>query len=159
MKIDRAHFRVRFPEHWKISREHSRGTLWWDTLMCSVQRKTSTFVGISVDIFVYTPMRIFVSTFVRERERERVCGSIRKLEKAVAVRNSLLERFSGKFRRCWKMIPRFSGSAKCYLCQGVCIFVSTFVREFVGQISRFACSVLVSSKSRMLLHDPLGVHP
>ena len=25
----------------------------------------------------------------------------------------------------------------------VCIFVSTFVREFVGQISRFACSVLV----------------
>ena len=38
----------------------------------------------------------------------------RKLEKAVAVRNSLLERFSGKFRRCWKMIPRFSGSAKCY---------------------------------------------
>ena len=32
---------------------------------------------------------------------------IRKLEKAVAVRNSLQERFSGKFRRCWKMILRF----------------------------------------------------
>ena len=30
-----------------------------------------------------------------------------KLEKAVAVQNSLLERFSGKFRRCWKMIPDF----------------------------------------------------
>ena len=42
-----------------------------------------------------------------------------QLEKAVAVRNSLLERFSGKFRRCWKMIPRFSGSAKCYPCRGL----------------------------------------
>ena len=31
----------------------------------------------------------------------------RKLEKAVAVRNSLLERFSGKFRRCWKSFPDF----------------------------------------------------
>ena len=30
-----------------------------------------------------------------------------ELEKAVAVRNSLLERFSGKCRRCWKTIPRF----------------------------------------------------
>ena len=43
-------------------------------------------------------------------------------KKAVAVRNSLLERFSGKFRRCWKMIPRFSGSAKCYPCQGLGTF-------------------------------------
>ena len=40
----------------------------------------------------------------------------------MAVRNSLLERFSGKFRRCWKMIPRFSGSAKCYPCQGLGTF-------------------------------------
>ena len=40
-------------------------------------------------------------------------------EKAVAVRNSLLEKFSGKFRRCWKIIPWFSGSAKCYPCQGL----------------------------------------
>ena len=36
---------------------------------------------------------------------------LRKLEKAVALRNSLLEGFSGKFRR-WS-----SGSTKCYLCQ------------------------------------------
>ena len=44
---------------------------------------------------------------------------IRKLEnfKAVAVQNSLLERFSAKFRRCWKILPRFSGSTKCYPCQ------------------------------------------
>ena len=48
--------------------------------------------------------------------------SVRKLEKAVAVRNSLLERFSSKFRRCWKIIPRFSGSAKCYPCQGLGTF-------------------------------------
>ena len=27
-----------------------------------------------------------------------------------------------KFRRCWKMIPRFSGSAKCYPCQGLGTF-------------------------------------
>ena len=48
--------------------------------------------------------------------------NFRKLEKAVAVRNSLLEKFSGKFRRCWKMILRFSGSAKCYPCQGLGTF-------------------------------------
>ena len=46
----------------------------------------------------------------------------RKLEKAVAVRNSLLEKFSGKFRRCWKILHRFSGSTKCYPCQGLGIF-------------------------------------
>ena len=32
----------------------------------------------------------------------------------MAVRNSLLEKFSGKFRRCWKILHRFSGSARCY---------------------------------------------
>ena len=47
---------------------------------------------------------------------------IRKLEKAVAVRNSLLESFSGKFRRCGKIIHRFSGSTKCCACQGLGIF-------------------------------------
>ena len=46
----------------------------------------------------------------------------RKLEKAVAVRNSLLEKFSGKFRRCWKIVDRSSGSAKCYPCQGLGVF-------------------------------------
>ena len=49
-------------------------------------------------------------------------SKIRKLEKAVAVRNSLLERFSGKFRGCWKILHRSSGSAKCYPCQGLGIF-------------------------------------
>ena len=48
--------------------------------------------------------------------------NLRKLEKAMAVRNSLLEKFSGKFRRCWKILPRFSGSTKCYPCQGFGIF-------------------------------------
>ena len=76
VKIDRAHFRVR--EHWAISCEHSRGSLPGD-LVVRFTQTSSTFVGISVDIFAYTP---------------------------------------------------------------VCIFMSTFVREFVGQISRFACSVL-----------------
>ena len=45
-----------------------------------------------------------------------VLDFIRKLEKAAA------ERSSGKFRRCWKMILRFSGSAKCYPCQGLGTF-------------------------------------
>ena len=40
----------------------------------------------------------------------------------MAVQNSLLEKFSGKFRRCWKIIHRFSGSTKCYPCQGLGIF-------------------------------------
>ena len=38
----------------------------------------------------------------------------RKLEKAVAVRNSLLERFSGKFRRCWEIILRNAMPAKIW---------------------------------------------
>ena len=73
VKIDRAHFRVHFRvhwtisrEHWEISREHSRGSLRGDPLVHFTQKKNSTFVGISVDIFVYTPVCIFVSAFVRE---------------------------------------------------------------------------------------------
>ena len=73
VKIDRAHFRAHFREHWKfsrehwkISREHFRGSLRGDPLVRFTQKKTSTFMGISVDIFVYTPVCIFVSTFVRE---------------------------------------------------------------------------------------------
>ena len=62
-----AHFRAHFREHWKISREHSRGSLRGDSLVRFTQRKKSTFVGISVDIFVYTPVCVFVTTFVRVR--------------------------------------------------------------------------------------------
>ena len=40
----------------------------------------------------------------------------------MAVGNSLLEKFSGKFRRCWKIPHRFSGSTKCYPCQGLGTF-------------------------------------
>ena len=72
VKIDQAHFRVHFCEHWKISREHwkvsrehSRGSLRGDPLVLYTE-KASTFVGISVEIFVYTPVCIFVNTFVRE---------------------------------------------------------------------------------------------
>ena len=50
------------------------------------------------------------------------CAIFGRLERAVAVRNSLLETFSGKFRRRWKILHRFSGSAKCYPCQGLGIF-------------------------------------
>ena len=37
----------------------------------------------------------------------------------MAVRNSLLEKLSGKLRRCRKNVHRFSGSTKCYPCQGL----------------------------------------
>ena len=73
VKIDRAHFRVHFREHWTISREHwksslehSRGSPRGDPQVRFAQKKTSSFMGISVDIFVYTPVCIFVSTSVRE---------------------------------------------------------------------------------------------
>ena len=46
VKIDRAHFRVHFREHWKISREHwkfsrehSRGSFRGDPLLCFTQKK------------------------------------------------------------------------------------------------------------------------
>ena len=48
--------------------------------------------------------------------------TVKKLEKDVAVQNSLLEKFSGKFRRCWKILHRLSGSTKCYPCQGLGTF-------------------------------------
>ena len=34
----------------------------------------------------------------------------------------LAGKVSGKFRRCWKILPRLSGSTKCYPCQGLGIF-------------------------------------
>ena len=66
VEIDRAHFCVHFREHWKISREQSRGSLCGAPSGAFCTEKASTFVGISVDIFVYALVRIFVSTFVRE---------------------------------------------------------------------------------------------
>ena len=45
-----------------------------------------------------------------------------KTRESCGCPNSLLEKFSGKFRRCWKNPPRFSGSTKCYPCQGFGIF-------------------------------------
>ena len=45
-----------------------------------------------------------------------------KTQEAVAVRNSLLQGFSGNFQRCWNIIPRFSGSTECYTCQGLGTF-------------------------------------
>ena len=38
------------------------------TSLVRLAQKASTFVGIFVDIFVYTPMRIFVSTLVRDQQ-------------------------------------------------------------------------------------------
>ena len=65
-KTDRAQVRVDFREHFKLAVSTLVGvfvgTLW------SVQhRKASTFVGICADIFVDTPVCVFVSTFVGVR--------------------------------------------------------------------------------------------
>ena len=60
--------------------------------------------------------------FFASQELCKVTGWIRKLEKAVAVRNSLLELCSGKFRRCWKVLPRFSGSTTFHSCPGLATF-------------------------------------
>ena len=49
----------------QICREHSLGSLGKDPVVRLTQ-KASTFVGISVDIFVYAPVCVFASTFVRE---------------------------------------------------------------------------------------------
>ena len=65
MKIDRAHFRVHCRALCEISREHCHGSLLGDPVVRFAQ-KSSTSLGISVGIFVYTPVCIFVSTFVRE---------------------------------------------------------------------------------------------
>ena len=54
-----AHFRVHFRARCKLSREHCRGSLRGDPVVRFTQ-KSSPFVGISVDIFVYTPVCIFI---------------------------------------------------------------------------------------------------
>ena len=54
-----------FRVHCQISRELCRRSLRGDALVRFTQ-KSSTSVGIFVDIFVYTPLCIFVCTFVRE---------------------------------------------------------------------------------------------
>ena len=57
VKIDRAHFRV---VHCQISREHCCGNLRGDPVVRFTQ-KSSTFMGISVVVFMYAPVCIFVS--------------------------------------------------------------------------------------------------
>ena len=48
----------------------------------------------------------------------------------MAVRNSLLEGFSGKFRHCWKIIPRLSDNTKCYLLALLQKLVGDFFFDF-----------------------------
>ena len=86
------------------------------------------FWGGSAD-FIFMGARIFLMHANQTRgvsqiklPSEGYRAMVRKLEKAVEVQNSLLEKFSGKFRRCWKIPHRFSGSTKCYPCQGLGIF-------------------------------------
>ena len=57
---------MHFREHWKIFPVSTLVGVFVGILWCALHRKKSTFVGISVDIFVYTPVCIFVSNFVRE---------------------------------------------------------------------------------------------
>ena len=66
VKIDRAHFPVHFLCTVKFAREHYCGSPSGDPVVRFTQKKSSTFVGISVDIFLYTPVCIVVSAFARE---------------------------------------------------------------------------------------------
>ena len=97
-------------------------------LPCSSPLATPEFVPICAPCFRACPdfsvlLRFLLICFQNKSEQIRetpFCRPLfRKLEKPVAVPNSLLEKFSGKFRRCWKIIPRFSCSTKCYPCQGL----------------------------------------
>ena len=76
---------------------------------------------------------------------------VRQLEKAVAVRNSSLEKFSGKFRHCWKIIHRFSGSTICYLGIVQKVFSPKGVpRIFDAFLTHFG-TVLFPNKTRPIL--------
>ena len=106
----------------------SPASLLTSTRQTSMLLRNMTVSGRLLDKRLYDRSRSLVPMRVLPRQPQPLSFRlwhlpwIRKLEKAVAVRNSLLERFSGKFRCCWKMIPRFSGSAKCYPCQGLGTF-------------------------------------
>ena len=75
-------------------------------------------------LWIFYPISFYrrVSRFVVFQTKVAHSCFFSKLKKAVAVQNSLLEKFSGKFRRCWKILHRFSGSTKCYPCQGLRTF-------------------------------------
>ena len=45
-------------------------------------------------------------------------GVWRKFQTPFSVLDKFQSAISGKFRRRWKILPRFSGSTKCYPCQG-----------------------------------------
>ena len=93
--------------------------------------------------------------------------SLRTLEKAVAVRNSLLEKFSGKFRRCWKILHRFSGSTQCHPCQGLGIFRERewllenwpCLRERCWIFSSETATALLSSPDSRSIFSRIGVVP
>ena len=61
-KIDRAHFRVHFCEHWKFPVSTLVG-VFVGTFWCVLHRKN---LSLREHFRAYTPMCIFVSTFLRE---------------------------------------------------------------------------------------------
>ena len=77
VKIDRAHFRVHFREHWKFSREHwkisgenSRGSFRGDPLVRFAQKKNLNLRG-----HFRGHLRVHSRVHFREHFRERVRGS------------------------------------------------------------------------------------
>ena len=69
VKIDRAHFCVHFREHWKISREHSRGSLRGDPLVWFTQK------NLNLRGHFRGHLRVHSRVHFREHFRERVRGS------------------------------------------------------------------------------------
>ena len=62
----------------------------------------------------------FASPALCDSQNYKILFFYEKLEKAVAVRNSLVEGFSSKFQCCWTFLPQ--SSVKCYPCQGLGTF-------------------------------------
>ena len=70
------------------------GTLW-----CVSHRKSSTIMGISMDIFVYTPVCIFVSTFVWGPKTHSKSRNTKKKKRCIYTN------FFEKFARAFALFP------------------------------------------------------
>ena len=69
VKIDRAHFRVHFREHWKISREHWKMSLRGDPLVRFTQK------SLNLRGHFRGHLRVHSRGHFRDHFRERVRGS------------------------------------------------------------------------------------
>ena len=108
VKIDRAHFRVHFREHWKISREHwkiscehSRGSLRGDPLVRFTQK------SLNLRGHFRGHLRVHSRGHFRDHFRERVRGSNFAVRMLCAFLNCIGKRLSCAMRS----VQHFRGPA------------------------------------------------